>query len=220
MALPLLLGGHLPASILDVGCGTGTWLRSALDLGISDVFGLDGVALPPEQLHVPEDRIRIVNLLSDWEVTRTYELVISLEVAEHLPPEAAGEFVRKLTNCGDRVFFSAANEWQPGQNHLNCQWPVYWQELFNRCGFACRDTLRWKIWDDHRIEPWYRQNLFLAERDAEAGSEPRIPRVVHPDYMPSACEQWRLRRQGLLVALAERVDRLVRGRARGGAPKR
>ena len=210
-ALPLLLGDLRPQSLVDVGCGTGTWLRAALDLGIADICGLDGVRLPTEALHVPEDRIWICDLQGGWGLDRKFDLVLCLEVAEHLPPESAEALVEKLTGCGNRIFFSAANPWQPGQHHVNCQWPAYWQALFNRRGFGCRDSLRWKIWEEARVEPWYRQNLFLAEKDEfAAGKEPRIPGVIHPDYMREACAHWRNERQGLLVGIAGWLDRNIR----------
>lgn len=219
VALPRLLDGNVPVCMLDVGCGTGTWMRSALDLGVSEVSGLDGVALSPGQLCVPKKHIQVCNLLGDWGIQRSYDLVISFEVAEHLPPEAAEAFIQKLTACGNRIFFSAANGWQRGQNHLNCQWPSYWQRLFNQHEFVCRDTLRWRIWDDTRIEPWYRQNMFLAERDQVlAGTEPRIPGVIHPDYMSSACEQWRLSQRSLLEAFADGLNRLTRRRRPSDRP--
>jgi len=211
VALSTLLGDGCPHSLLDVGCGTGTWLRAALEHGVSKVVGLDGVAVPTEDLHVPADLIRVCDLLSDWNLNRRFDLVLCLEVAEHLPESAALTLVEKLTACGDRIFFSAANPWQQGQHHVNLQWPAFWQGLFNQAGFVCRDTLRWKIWEDASIERWYRQNLFLAEKDAAAaGMEARLHAVVHPDCMPAYCEHYRQSRLSLLEALAGRLDRQVR----------
>lgn len=210
-ALEALVAPPLPSSLLDVGCGTGVWLRAALDLGIEDVWGIDGVRLPPEMLHVSADRILIRDLRGSWAMDRRFDLVLCLEVAEHLPPDDAPSLIEQLTRHGDRIFFSAANVWQGGQHHVNCEWPAYWQALFNRQGFVCRDSLRWRIWDRSEIEPWYRQNLFLAERDpAAAGLESRIPAVIHPDCMPMAFEYWRHARQSLAVAMVERLDRAVR----------
>ncbi len=31
-----------PRRVLDVGCGVGPWLRAALDLGATEVIGMDG----------------------------------------------------------------------------------------------------------------------------------------------------------------------------------
>lgn len=211
VALPVLLHGVEARSLIDVGCGTGTWLRAALEMGISDACGVDGIRLPQDQLHVPVAMIHTCDLRDDWYLGRRFDVVLCLEVAEHLPSESAEAFIRKLTDCGDRIIFSAACSWQGGQNHVNAQWPAYWQALFNANGYACRDNLRWKLWEDDRIEPWYRQNIFLAEKNnTAAGNERRIPAVVHPDCMSSACAYWRNRQSSLLEVVAREVDRGVR----------
>jgi SAM-dependent methyltransferase len=211
VALPILLDGIRADSLLDVGCGTGTWLRAALDMGVERVRGIDGVALPASDLHVDPALIHVRDLSQDWKAEQRYDVALCLEVAEHLDESAAQPLIRKLTEHSDRVVFSAAPPWQGGQHHVNRQWPPYWQDLFNRHGFACYDRLRWKIWERREIEPWYRQNVFLAEKnEKEAGSEPRIPSVVHPDIMRSACEYWRRSRQSLPEVLAERLNRAVR----------
>ena len=182
VTLPVLFAKAKPTSLLDVGCGTGTWLKAATDFGIEDVYGLDGVAVPPEKLHVPADKIRHQVLKPRMEEPRRFDAVICLEVAEHLDSAAAPILIDALVQHGDRIYFSAACPGQPGQHHVNCQWPTYWQHLFNEQGYACEDDLRWQIWDDSRIEPWYRQNLFLARRAPEiAGREARLRSVVNPD---------------------------------------
>ena len=108
-----------------------------------------------------------------------------LEVGEHLPPESAGTLVRSLCTHSDRIFFSAAAPQQLGEHHINCQWPEYWQALFNEHGYSCHDEVRFRMWRDTGIEPWYRQNMFLARKAPEvAGHEPRIPALIHPDMEP------------------------------------
>lgn len=211
MALPLLLGEPRPRSLLDVGCGTGTWLRAAHDMGIERVQGIDGVKLASDDLHVDDSLIRQCDFRGDWKINECYDVLLCLEVAEHLEEQHAFDFVKKLTSCSDRIIFSAASPWQLGQHHVNCQWPAYWQDLFNQCGFACQDRLRWKIWDTKEIERWYRQNMFMAERDERgAGNESRLPGVVHPDCMLPACRVWHSRQQSLLEAAASWVDRGLR----------
>jgi SAM-dependent methyltransferase len=173
-----------PASLLDVGCGAGTWLRAAAELGISDLCGIDGVVLAPERLHVARELIRSLDLSKAFFTGRCFDILLCLEVGEHLPDNSAPILISSLVAHSDKIIFSAACPGQAGQHHINCQWPSYWQHLFNAKGFACDDLVRWQIWDDERIEPWYRQNMFVARRDGNlAGREPRIRSVIHPSLL-------------------------------------
>lgn len=173
-----------PSSLLDVGCGPGAWLRAALDLGIDDVFGVDGRVDPRADLRVPASLLRQHDLTQPLRLGRRFDLVLCLEVAEHLDESAAEVLVASLCAHADTIAFSAACPNQPGEHHVHCRWPAYWQSLFNSHGYACHDEVRWAIWDEPRIEPWYRQNLFLARHDqAMAGREARLRSVIHPDML-------------------------------------
>jgi SAM-dependent methyltransferase len=179
-----MLGGSPPGSLLDVGCGRGTWLRAALDLGVTDIIGIDGAPISEADFLCHYRYFRRQNLYEPWDLQRQFGLALCLEVAEHLPAESAPGLIASLVKHSEVIFFSAAAPGQPGQHHVNCQWPEYWQEMFNRHGYVCEDTVRWKIWDNVDIEPWYRQNIFMAKRTPEmATREDRIRRVLHPDML-------------------------------------
>jgi SAM-dependent methyltransferase len=172
-----------PKSLLDVGCGTGTWLRAAADLGVDTIVGIDGISAPDEQLHVKKEVIELHDLSIPFSLGRRFELAICLEVGEHLPERSSASLISSIVSHADAVYFSAACPGQPGQHHVNCQWPAYWQTLFNRHGYSCDDAIRWLIWEDTRIEPWYRQNIFAARRDPlNAGREGRLKSVIHPGF--------------------------------------
>ncbi|HEY5704454.1 MAG TPA: class I SAM-dependent methyltransferase [Terrimicrobiaceae bacterium] len=197
-ALPQIFCDWRPKSILDVGCGTGTWMKAALNIGITDVFGIDGVELRENDLLVESSLRAIIDLTTAWSLERRFDAVLCLEVAEHLNDANAPTLVDALVAHSDYVIFSAACPRQRGQHHVNCQWPAYWQALFNKREYACSDDVRWRIWDDDRIEPWYRQNMFVATRDKSmAGLDPQIKPVVHPGVwsgtMPAVehgCLEW------------------------------
>jgi hypothetical protein len=143
---------------------------------------VDGIEIAEDKLLIPRNRFRQQNLTQPWDLGRRFDVAICLEVAEHLESDFAPILIDSLVRHADRIFFGAARPGQTGQHHVNCQWPSYWQKKFNDRGFVCADDIRWKIWDDERIEPWYRQNIFLATRDAQrAGTEPRLRSVIHPD---------------------------------------
>lgn len=184
--LSYILANAAVTSLLDVGAGTGTWLRAALRRGITDVMGLDGVPTEDRELCVDKRLVRIADLRRPIDLGRKFDVALCLEVAEHLPEAAAATLVATLCRHADLIAFSAAAPHQDGDHHVNCQWPRYWQALFNAEGFACHDDLRHAMWDDRLIEPWYRQNAFSVRRNpALAGREPRLVSLIHPDMMAS-----------------------------------
>jgi SAM-dependent methyltransferase len=183
-AFPHLIRNRDPTSLLDVGCGTGTWIRAAQRHGISDVYGVDGVNISKDVLLFSNELFRQQDLTLEWNLGRKFDVVLCLEVAEHLPPSSAELLIKTLVTHSDVVVFSAACPGQLGQHHINCQWPEYWQNVFNTRGYVCDDSVRWEIWDLEPVEPWYRQNIFIAGRSTDmAGQEPRIKSVVHPQML-------------------------------------
>lgn len=181
--------GHLtrsPRWILDVGCGEGWWARQfGKEAEAVTVVGIDGLYVDPIALEPAQ--FRVVDL--DEELPHTisaltrFDLVICLEVAEHLAPERAESFVADLCRLGETVLFSAAIPGQGGVGHRNERWQSYWAALFEAHRYEVSASLRPGIWDDERVEPWYRQNLLIAsQRDAVWGVLPDEPPmdVVHP----------------------------------------
>lgn len=147
-------------TLIDVGCGTGCWLSATEGLGLERVVGVDGPWVRRQDLEIPADRFRAVDLTGEWEAGR-FDLAMSLEVAEHLPAESADRFVAKLCSLAPIVLFSAAIPGQGGQHHVNEQWPGYWIEKFEGQGFELFDILRPRLWKDGEIPYWYRQNMML-----------------------------------------------------------
>jgi hypothetical protein len=175
----------------DFGCGVGTWLAVLKDKGIQDIQGFDGPWVERSMLQIPQENFRQVNLEDHIKPDRQFDLAISLEVAEHLRPEKAGDFVETLVNRADFVLFSAAIPYQGGKGHINEQWPDYWAALFKAQGYEAVDVIRRQIWNDIKIPVWYRQNLLLyVKRErlkdlkltSGAGDKFSFPQaIVHPE---------------------------------------
>ncbi len=164
--VPLVVEFLRPASVVDVGCGTGAWLSVFREQEIEDILGIDGDYVNLGSMLIPKEAFQSYDLTRPLVINRKFDLVVSLEVAEHLPSNCAETFVESLTRLGSVVMFSAAIPYQGGQNHVNEQWQDYWRILFNEKGYEVVDFIRKKVWDNPKVETWFAQNTLLyVERD-------------------------------------------------------
>jgi SAM-dependent methyltransferase len=171
-------------SVIDVGCGLGCWLAAFREAGIEDALGLDGDYIDRRRMAIPQDRFLPHDLLHPIPVRRRFDLVLSLEVAEHLPEARAAGFIAELAGLGDVVLFSAAIPHQGGTGHCNEQWPAYWAGHFARHGYVPVDCLRSVLWDNPDIHWWFAQNLLFFVRREALERYPGLQREYRPDYTP------------------------------------
>lgn len=149
------------SSVIDVGCGEGWWLKEFKLNGVASVLGLDGHHMSGKAIALQPDEFKACDLSRPPARDQRYDLALSLEVAEHLPASCAERFVGALVSLAPVVVFSAAIPGQGGVGHVNEQWPSYWEELFKSHGYQGSAALRWKFWNDTRVENWYSQNLLV-----------------------------------------------------------
>lgn len=152
-------------SVIDLGCGTGAWLSVFEEHGLT-VRGVDGDYVNPNQLLIDPIKFLPLDLVEPFPdfLNLKADLAMSLEVAEHLPPEAADEFVAKLCAISNNILFSAAVPGQNGVNHINERWPSYWVPKFEALGYTCSSNFRFEFWHDEDVENWYRQNILLFSK--------------------------------------------------------
>ncbi|MFC1715271.1 class I SAM-dependent methyltransferase [Candidatus Poribacteria bacterium] len=190
--IPLILELIQPQSVIDIGCGIGTWLSVFRQLGVEDVFGIDGDYVDREMLEIPVEWFSTFDLKRPLQLDRQFDLVLSLEVAQHIPKESAEIFVESLTKLGPIIVFSAAIPFQGGKKHVNEQWPDYWTEHFRKKGYIAIDCIRKRIWQNENVEWWYAQNMFVFVRCDDLRNYPLLKEkfeetdfcqlsVVHPE---------------------------------------
>jgi SAM-dependent methyltransferase len=177
-------------SAVDFGCGLGTWIRAFKNNGVSEILGLDGRWCNKSLLfkNIDEKEFKIVDLEKPIHLDKTYDLVISLEVAEHLSKDAADIFVQSLVNAGKVILFSAALPGQGGFNHINEQWTFYWEDKFRKHGYFFYDIIREKIWNNSNIDSWwYKQNMFIVAHESMGfkSVSNKLSPVIHPDLFLS-----------------------------------
>jgi hypothetical protein len=221
--VPLVLELLPVRSVCDVGCGVGTWLRRWREHGVEDILGIDGDYVDRDQLMIPAANFLSADLRLPVRGGRRFDLVTSMEVAEHLPQERAESFVADLTALAPVILFSAAIPGQGGTDHINERWQDYWAGLFNQAGFATFDVLRPRIWNNAAVEFWYRQNtLLFCHRDAvaaysalTAAASVTSLRLVHPDLLRMKSDSLSVRQSisALRIAMgraaARRISRLL-----------
>jgi SAM-dependent methyltransferase len=181
---------HSARSVVDIGCGIGTWLATAKRLGADTLLGIDGPHVPLDMLAIEATQFSSQDLITLSRIDGRYDLAIAMEVAEHLPPSRGEGFVKLLCSTSDVVLFSAAIPGQGGNGHINEQALSYWSKLFAAQGYTAYDFVRPIIWNDDAVMRWYRQNVMLfsktdlSDRLCDVGYL-RLPHsmidLVHPE---------------------------------------
>ena len=160
--LPMIFKYYKPNSMIDIGCGLGTWLSAALELGVENLQGIDCNEISEDFLLVPRKYISIDDLEThENKENKKYDIAVSVEVAEHLNNSASEHFIKMLISYSKVIIFSAGIPYQDGEHHINCQHPQFWYAIFNKYEYVCfdfRDKLM-NLWEE--INPCYSQNLLL-----------------------------------------------------------
>lgn len=122
-----------PKRALDAGCALG-FLVAALRERNVDAYGVDVSQFAIEQ--VPEASREFCRVGSVTEpFGARYDVVICIEVLEHLPPEDAEPAIANLCDHGDRVLFSSTPTDDVEPTHLNVRPTSYWASLFAARGY-------------------------------------------------------------------------------------
>jgi len=121
-----------PRTVLDAGCGIGFLVEALRARGV-EAFGFDvseyAISCVPEELRP----YCTVASITD-ELDRDYDLVVCIEVLEHLPAESAEAAVANLARHTDAVLFSSTPDDFREPTHLNVRPLEHWVALFARHG--------------------------------------------------------------------------------------
>jgi SAM-dependent methyltransferase len=156
---------YRPVSVVDYGCGIGSYLQVFKRFSSSKVLGIDGI--PASATVLSSEEYRQCDLGSVFEFTTTAEFAICVEVMEHLTDEQALQLARTISdNTRGMILFSAAEVGQPGHNHINCrdlsEWLSRWADLgwypdlYETFGVRALSTLC-----------WFRRNLVILTRSPQ-----------------------------------------------------
>ena len=156
---------HRPQSVLDVGCGLGGYLKYFRNVGVGQVAGIDG--FPANASILIRDSYRQHDVGEPIDLDQTFDLVMCMEVIEHIPKEKEDVVVHTIArHAGTRIVFSAAEPGQPGIGHINCQPIEHWLVKFQQLGWTPNlfDTLAMRALATYS---WFRRNTVVLVRDGD-----------------------------------------------------
>ena len=142
-----IVAGIGPGSVLDAGCAMGFLVEALRDRGV-EAYGCD-----ISEYALSQARADIRPFC--WQASvldplpRRYDLIVCIEVLEHLPPADAPQAVANFCEHADEVLFSSTPSDFRETSHVNVRPVEYWAELFARHNFF-RDV----DFDATFILPW------------------------------------------------------------------
>lgn len=184
--VPFLVENLQPSTMIDIGCGSGVWVREFASHGVSG-HGVDGPWVEKSALVISPEEFTPYDFnvsASPFQISlprQKFDLLISMEFLEHLEPVKADPIVDFMTSIADVIVAGAAIPGQGGHCHLNEQYPSYWIERFAAHGYEAFDLVRPIFWSDPRVEYWYAQNTLAYFR----GGVPASVRNAASDRMAS-----------------------------------
>ena len=106
-------------SVVDIGCGNGAYTRAFLEHGFNCI-GYDGNPITEE---ISGGLCHVKDFSSPVDVGK-FELVLCLEVGEHLPKEFEQTFLDNVANASEKhvcLSWALLHPRQWGTGHYNCQ---------------------------------------------------------------------------------------------------
>ena len=120
---------YKPETVLDIGCGPGTYVYALRNLGVN-ASGLD-----IDERVIDKEHLKHQSLLDITD--EKAELVMCIEVAEHIDSEFEDQVVKKVVSTvGKTLIWTAAVPGQGGIGHINCKNKEEWSEKIIKAGLT------------------------------------------------------------------------------------
>jgi len=132
-----LIKDFAPKTVLDAGCAMGYLVSAFRERGV-EAYGIDISEYAVSKIPDAIKPFCVVGSISEplpEELPKHYDLVISIEVLEHLYPEEGGRAIANLCALTDRFVFSSTPDDVTEPTHVNVQQSEYWVELFATNGY-------------------------------------------------------------------------------------
>jgi len=150
-----------PKTVLDVGCAAGYLVAALRDRGV-EAYGIDvsefAISCAREDI---KPYCRVCSALEPLpdDFPKKFDLVITIEVAEHLYEEDCEKFIENICTFSENIIFSSTPDDFAEKTHLNVQQLEYWAKRFAKHGF-----FRKLIYDASFISP---QAVYFTKKEVK-----------------------------------------------------
>ena len=132
-----------PKTLLDAGCASGYLVAALRRRGVG-AYGIDiseyAIGTAPQDIR-PWLNVQSLTDPLPAAFPKHYDLVVCIEVLEHLLPEDGDRAIGLLCSYGDAILFSSTPDDLVNKTHVNVQQSEYWVRLFAKRGFY-RDPIQ------------------------------------------------------------------------------
>lgn len=170
----MIVGNFRPQSVIDLGCGCGFLLERMHEQGVTTIFGLE--QSQEAQVCWTDEMKKYLHLGDilryDFSEIQQADLVVCMEVGEHISPHKSESLVTKVTQLAKYlVWWTAAQPGQAGDGHINTNSLCYWERQFNARSFVANWEVTYQLKQEMLRNqmlclgfPWFRDNLVVYQR--------------------------------------------------------
>ncbi len=126
-----------PKTVLDAGCAMGYLVAALRDRGV-EAYGIDISRYAISKVREDIKPYCVVGSLTEElpeSLPKKYDLVVTIEVLEHLYAEDGAKAIANMCGWTDRIIFSSTPDDYEERTHVNVQQREYWARLFAEQGF-------------------------------------------------------------------------------------
>lgn len=147
-------------SVVDLGCGTGSYVKVLRQVKIK-CDGFDGNPNTPK---ITDDVAQVADLSQPLDLCKRYDWVLSLEVGENIPKEFEENFIRNLDRHNIQgIVLSWAVEGQGGFYHFNERNNDYIKKIMENYGYT-NDIFSEKYLRSKSSFWWFKNSLMVFRK--------------------------------------------------------
>jgi len=158
-----------PQSIIDLGCGVGSYLEGAFKAGCEDIKGIE-ISYDDVQKYIVNSIFPYISygdITENILIKEKFDCVLSIEVAEHIDPQKTDNFIKSLINCSKKhIILTAAPPGQRGTGHINLREKSFWIKAIEEKGAVYNEELVEQFknkWKEFNVPKYILKNLMVFE---------------------------------------------------------